>query len=98
MLVDSFYFKFFLNCSSSFNNFQAAIGEDVVDVTLVARRCTRRNGIQSPCYLFILLICISVCSFMVIITVFTKTSLVLYSIQKNSRKLVIPTDLISLSA
>ena len=48
MLVDSFYFKFFLNCSSSFNNFQAAIGEDVVDVTLVARRCTRRNGIQSP--------------------------------------------------
>ncbi|XP_050241554.1 phosphoinositide phosphatase SAC7-like [Quercus robur] len=28
----------------SFNNFQAAIGKDVIDVTLVARRCTRRNG------------------------------------------------------
>ncbi|KAM7516026.1 hypothetical protein LguiA_005609 [Lonicera macranthoides] len=28
----------------SFNNFQAAIGKDIVDVTLIARRCTRRNG------------------------------------------------------
>ncbi|XP_044470799.1 phosphoinositide phosphatase SAC6-like [Mangifera indica] len=28
----------------SFHNFQTAIGRDIVDVTLIARRCTRRNG------------------------------------------------------
>ncbi|KAI5683971.1 hypothetical protein M9H77_05199 [Catharanthus roseus] len=28
----------------SFNNFQAAIGKDIVDITLIARRCTRRTG------------------------------------------------------
>ncbi|XP_077219947.1 phosphoinositide phosphatase SAC6-like [Tasmannia lanceolata] len=28
----------------SFQNFQAVIGKDIVDVTLVARRCTRRTG------------------------------------------------------
>uniref|UniRef100_A0A2P2M2E0 Phosphoinositide phosphatase family protein n=1 Tax=Rhizophora mucronata TaxID=61149 RepID=A0A2P2M2E0_RHIMU len=28
----------------SFQNFQAAIGKDIIDVTLFARRCTRRNG------------------------------------------------------
>jgi hypothetical protein len=28
----------------SFHNFQAAIGKDIIDVTLVARRCSRRNG------------------------------------------------------
>lgn len=28
----------------SFQNFQAAIGKEIVDVTLIARRCTRRNG------------------------------------------------------
>ncbi|KAL3527288.1 hypothetical protein ACH5RR_011944 [Cinchona calisaya] len=28
----------------SFNNFQAAIGKDIIDVTLIARRCTRRIG------------------------------------------------------
>lgn len=28
----------------SFNNFQTAIGKDIVDVTLIARRCTRRTG------------------------------------------------------
>nr|DAD25082.1 TPA_asm: hypothetical protein HUJ06_026546 [Nelumbo nucifera] len=28
----------------SFQNFQAAIGRDIIDVTLIARRCTRRNG------------------------------------------------------
>ncbi|XP_038882829.1 phosphoinositide phosphatase SAC7 [Benincasa hispida] len=28
----------------SFQNFQAAIGKDIVDVTLIARRCTRRTG------------------------------------------------------
>ncbi|KAL9247594.1 hypothetical protein vseg_021011 [Gypsophila vaccaria] len=28
----------------SFNHFQTAIGKDIVDVTLIARRCTRRTG------------------------------------------------------
>ncbi|KAJ4714067.1 Phosphoinositide phosphatase family protein [Melia azedarach] len=28
----------------SFNHFQTAVGRDIVDVTLIARRCTRRNG------------------------------------------------------
>ncbi|KAE8693441.1 Phosphoinositide phosphatase SAC7 [Hibiscus syriacus] len=28
----------------SFHNFQAAIGKEIVDVTLIGRRCTRRNG------------------------------------------------------
>uniref|UniRef100_A0A5B6YM38 Putative phosphoinositide phosphatase SAC6-like n=1 Tax=Davidia involucrata TaxID=16924 RepID=A0A5B6YM38_DAVIN len=28
----------------SFQNFQAAIGKDIIDVTLIARRCTRRTG------------------------------------------------------
>ncbi|KAM6540477.1 hypothetical protein CsatB_004924 [Cannabis sativa] len=28
----------------SFQHFQAAIGKDVIDVTLISRRCTRRNG------------------------------------------------------
>ncbi|WCJ32805.1 Phosphoinositide phosphatase family protein [Euphorbia peplus] len=28
----------------SFHNFQAAIGKDIIEVTLIARRCTRRNG------------------------------------------------------
>lgn len=28
----------------SFNHFQAAIGKDIIDVTLIARRCTRRTG------------------------------------------------------
>nr|GFA28144.1 phosphoinositide phosphatase SAC7-like [Tanacetum cinerariifolium] len=28
----------------SFQSFQAAIGKDIIDVTLIARRCTRRNG------------------------------------------------------
>uniref|UniRef100_A0A6N2LYW2 SAC domain-containing protein n=1 Tax=Salix viminalis TaxID=40686 RepID=A0A6N2LYW2_SALVM len=28
----------------SFQHFQAAIGKEIVDVTLIARRCTRRNG------------------------------------------------------
>lgn len=28
----------------SFQNFQAAIGKDIIDVTLMARRCTRRTG------------------------------------------------------
>ncbi|KAJ6928375.1 hypothetical protein NC652_012465 [Populus alba x Populus x berolinensis] len=29
----------------SFQNFQAAIGKEIVDVTLIARRCTRRNDL-----------------------------------------------------
>lgn len=28
----------------SFHHFQAAIGKDIIDITLIARRCTRRNG------------------------------------------------------
>lgn len=28
----------------SFQNFQVAIGKDIIDVTLIARRCTRRTG------------------------------------------------------
>ncbi|VFQ99800.1 unnamed protein product [Cuscuta campestris] len=28
----------------SFNNFQSSIGRDVIDVTLIARRCNRRSG------------------------------------------------------
>ncbi|KAL7192856.1 hypothetical protein ACSBR2_024631 [Camellia fascicularis] len=28
----------------TFQNFQAAIGKDIIDVTLIARRCTRRTG------------------------------------------------------
>jgi hypothetical protein len=28
----------------SFNNFKSTIGKDTIDVTLIARRCTRRNG------------------------------------------------------
>ncbi|KAI4327832.1 hypothetical protein L6164_020249 [Bauhinia variegata] len=28
----------------SFNHFQSAIGKDIIDITLIARRCTRRNG------------------------------------------------------
>ncbi|XP_050379320.1 phosphoinositide phosphatase SAC6 [Argentina anserina] len=28
----------------SYHHFQAAIGKDIIDVTLIARRCTRRNG------------------------------------------------------
>lgn len=29
----------------SFQNFQVEIGKEIVDVTLIARRCTRRTGI-----------------------------------------------------
>ncbi|KAF8405537.1 hypothetical protein HHK36_010444 [Tetracentron sinense] len=41
VLIDS---KLHLNCKSGFQNFQAAIGKDIIDVTLIARRCTRRTG------------------------------------------------------
>ncbi|KAF7135776.1 hypothetical protein RHSIM_Rhsim08G0027700 [Rhododendron simsii] len=30
----------------TFQNFQAAIGKEIIDVTLIARRCTRRTGIE----------------------------------------------------
>ncbi|KAJ0041480.1 hypothetical protein Pint_28699 [Pistacia integerrima] len=33
-----------INFSFFFHNFQTAIGRDIVDITLIARRCTRRNG------------------------------------------------------
>ncbi|GAU29818.1 hypothetical protein TSUD_223640 [Trifolium subterraneum] len=38
-VTSSFYGKL-----SGFHYFQAAIGKDIIDVTLIARRCTRRNG------------------------------------------------------
>ncbi|RZC45730.1 hypothetical protein C5167_038690 [Papaver somniferum] len=41
VLIDN---KLHLNCLARFNNFQAAVAKDIVDVTLIARRCTRRNG------------------------------------------------------
>ncbi|OAO90676.1 SACIB [Arabidopsis thaliana] len=34
----------FLNPASRFHSFQTAIGRDIVDITLIARRCSRRNG------------------------------------------------------
>lgn len=40
----------FLKRLSGFQNFQAAIGKVIVDVTLIARRCTRRTGIPSLFY------------------------------------------------
>ncbi|PKI37435.1 hypothetical protein CRG98_042176 [Punica granatum] len=33
-----------LNYLLRFQHFQAAIGKDIADVTLIARRCSRRNG------------------------------------------------------
>ncbi|OVA00609.1 Synaptojanin [Macleaya cordata] len=44
VLIDNKVRSLHLNCSSRFQNFQAAIAKDIVDVTLIARRCTRRNG------------------------------------------------------
>ena len=40
-----FFFNVILSKISGFHYFQAAIGKDIIDVTLIARRCTRRNGI-----------------------------------------------------
>lgn len=40
--IVSFYF---LNLLLAFHSFQSAIGLDIIDVTLIARRCTRRIGI-----------------------------------------------------
>lgn len=36
-----------LNRTLGFQYFQAAIGKDIIDVTLIARRCTRRTGMQN---------------------------------------------------
>ncbi|CAL5334143.1 unnamed protein product [Camellia sinensis] len=41
VLIDN---KLHLNGPSAFQNFQAPIGKDIIDVTLIARRCTRRTG------------------------------------------------------
>ncbi|KAJ8763972.1 hypothetical protein K2173_004833 [Erythroxylum novogranatense] len=45
MLIDNKLDPFLLPVvQGSFQNFQAAIGKEIADVTLIARRCTRRNG------------------------------------------------------
>ncbi|KAM7529511.1 hypothetical protein LguiB_032921 [Lonicera macranthoides] len=45
MLIDNKLDPYLLPVmQGSFNHFQAAIGKDIVDVTLIARRCTRRIG------------------------------------------------------
>nr|GMC93339.1 phosphoinositide phosphatase SAC6-like [Ipomoea batatas] len=44
-LIDSKLDPFLLPVvQGSFNNFQAAIGKDIIDITLIARRCNRRTG------------------------------------------------------
>ncbi|WZZ26699.1 hypothetical protein YC2023_010100 [Brassica napus] len=42
VLIDNKLDQFLL--PSRFNSFETAIGKDIVDITLIARRCTRRNG------------------------------------------------------
>ncbi|KAF7809590.1 phosphoinositide phosphatase SAC7 [Senna tora] len=45
VLIDNMLDPFLLPVvQGSFHYFQAAIGKDIIDVTLIARRCTRRNG------------------------------------------------------
>ncbi|CAH9133499.1 unnamed protein product [Cuscuta epithymum] len=45
VLIDSKLDPFLLPVlQGSFHNFQAAIGKDIIDVTLIARRCNRRTG------------------------------------------------------
>ncbi|GAB2223953.1 hypothetical protein Droror1_Dr00004698 [Drosera rotundifolia] len=45
MLIDSKLDQYLLPIvQGTFQHFQAAIGKDIVDVTLIARRCTRRTG------------------------------------------------------
>ncbi|CAI9110499.1 OLC1v1010544C1 [Oldenlandia corymbosa var. corymbosa] len=45
ILIDSKLDPFLLPVlQGSFNHFQTAIGKDIVDVTLIARRCNRRTG------------------------------------------------------
>ncbi|XP_019099709.1 PREDICTED: phosphoinositide phosphatase SAC7-like [Camelina sativa] len=51
VLIDNKLDQFLLPIiQGSFNSFETAIGRDIVDVTLIARRCTRRNGT----YLYVL--------------------------------------------
>ncbi|GMN28738.1 hypothetical protein TIFTF001_002158 [Ficus carica] len=45
LLIDNKLDPFLLPViQGTFQHFQAAVGKDIVDVTLIARRCTRRNG------------------------------------------------------
>ncbi|KAL0718583.1 hypothetical protein Bca4012_067906 [Brassica carinata] len=45
VLIDNKLDQFLLPViQGSFHSFQTAIGRDIVDITLIARRCTRRNG------------------------------------------------------
>ncbi|KAG7560462.1 SAC domain [Arabidopsis thaliana x Arabidopsis arenosa] len=45
VLIDNKLDQFLLPViQGSFNSFETAIGRDIVDITLIARRCTRRNG------------------------------------------------------
>ncbi|KAL8124104.1 phosphoinositide phosphatase SAC6-like [Apium graveolens] len=45
VLIDNKLDSFLLPVvQGSFQSFQAAIGKDIIDVTLIARRCTRRSG------------------------------------------------------
>ncbi|KAL9251655.1 Phosphoinositide phosphatase SAC6-like protein [Drosera capensis] len=45
MLIDNKLDQYLLPIvQGTFQHFQAAIGKDIVDVTLIARRCTRRTG------------------------------------------------------
>ena len=45
-LLVSCCFNSLLNCPLGFHHFQAAIGKDIIDVTLIARRCNRRTGMH----------------------------------------------------
>lgn len=45
VLIDSQLDPFLLPIiQGTFHHFQTAVGRDIIDVTLIARRCTRRNG------------------------------------------------------
>ncbi|XP_010550496.1 PREDICTED: phosphoinositide phosphatase SAC6 isoform X2 [Tarenaya hassleriana] len=45
VLIDNKLDQFLLPViQGSFHSFQTAVGRDIVDITLIARRCTRRNG------------------------------------------------------
>lgn len=44
-----YHVKLSLNQSERFQSFQSAIGKDIIDVTLVARRCNRRTGKPQFC-------------------------------------------------
>lgn len=45
ILIDNKLDKYMLPViQGSFQNFQSPIGKDTIDVTIIARRCTRRNG------------------------------------------------------